>query len=492
MSDQPDEPLTSRQRLVNAAGWSALQSWGARVISLLVFVLLARLLAPKDFGLVALALVFITLIQTIVEQSFGEAIIQRRDLTDEHLHTAFWTNGAIGLLLTLVVAASAGAIASLLGEPELTPIVRWLSICCLAAGFTSVPQALLQRSLGYKALAVRAMTATMVSGVVAVVCAFAGLGVWSLVVQNIVYATLALYLVWRACDWAPRWCFSSQSALELGHFALHSLGARIGDFLNTRLFDMLIGLYLGATALGYYSVGFKLVTILNQMLTQVTTQISLSAFSRLQSEPARMLRAFYEATQLTCFFAVPAFVALSLLAPVLVPMLFGEVWRPAIPQMQILAWLGVIFALGNLFATVAAATGRPDLRLYLIMSRVVLGVALFFALVDRGLNAIAFGYTLSAAVAIPLGLLIARRLIGVEFGTYLRTVLPMLGGGVAMIASSWLLLAGDLYSGLPPLAQLALHGVIIGICYLATVLSLERSLLKRIVSIGRMIVGRAG
>jgi len=476
--------------VVRAAGWSALQSWGARVISLAVFVLLARLLSPEHFGLAALALVFVALIQCIVEQSFGEAIIQRAELTDLHLHTAFWTNGLIGLGLTGAVMLSADLIAALLREEALAPIVRGLAPCCAIAGFSSVPEALLRRTLGYRALALRAMAATLASGIVAVGCAFAGLGVWSLVIQNLVYSSVCLVLVWIACPWRPMWQFCGRSAREMSRFAVHSLGATVGDFLHSRLIDLLIGVHLGAVALGYYAIGYKLVTILNQMLTQVTTQVSLSTFSRLQHDPALMRQAFFEAVQWTCFFAIPAFVALSLLAADLVPLLFGAVWQPAVPLLQVLAGLGVIFALGNLFSTVCTSSGRPDLRLCLIMLRVVLAVALFFVAMPYGLTAIAASYTLAALVMLPPGFLFARRLIGIRFDHYWQHCLPMLAGAAAMTGVHFGLWQLPALTALAPLPRLLLEGAALVAAYLAVVLLLERTLVGRLRSIGQIILKR--
>ncbi|MET0377730.1 MAG: lipopolysaccharide biosynthesis protein [Spongiibacteraceae bacterium] len=491
MTDQPPQSLPTREKVVKAAGWSALQSWGARVISLTVFVLLARLLEPQHFGLAALAMVFTALIQSIVEQSFGEAIIQRADLTPKHLHTAFWTNGLIGCALAAAMMLSAGLFASLLHEPDLAPIIRGLAVCCAITGFASVPEAMLRRSLGYRALALRAMVATLVSGIVAVVCASLGLGVWSLVIQNIVYSSLCLVLVWIAYPWRPRLEFSFDSALELGRFAIHSLGAIVGDFMHSRLIDMLIGYHLGTVALGYYSIGYKLVTILNQMLTQVTTTVSLSTFSRMQHDPARMRQAFYEATQMTCFFAIPAFVALSLLAHELVPLLFGATWEPAVPLLQILAYLGVIFAVGNLFSTVATASGRPDLRLYLIMLRVLTAVVLFYATVDYGLVAISAGYTLAAMVMLPLGFYFARRLIGINFNTYALRCLPMLTAMAAMILMHMAVEQLPGYTALAPTLRLLLSGFAILLVYVFVVLILERTLLARLLSIGQLMLRRS-
>ena len=168
-----------KQKAVRGVLWSGTQIWGARAVSFVIFVILSRLLNPEAFGLVALATLFITFVQAFQDQGFGDAIVQREDLLVDHLDTAFWTNLAFGIALTLISVAGSGFIATLFHEPQLTLIIRWLSLSFVLAGLSGVQAALLRRHLAFRELALREILALVISGIIGVILRFMGFGVWS-------------------------------------------------------------------------------------------------------------------------------------------------------------------------------------------------------------------------------------------------------------------------------------------------------------------------
>ena len=172
--------MSLKQKAIKGVIWSAIESWGSRVISFIVFLLLARLLEPKTFGLVALSSVFFAFMQVFLDQGFSQAIIQRKEVDQEHLDTAFWTNISIALLLLGISVAGAGVIANLFKEPQLTPIIRWLSLSFVFGALNSVQSAILSRQLAFKTLSLRTLVATLAGGLVGIVMAFLGFvfGAW--------------------------------------------------------------------------------------------------------------------------------------------------------------------------------------------------------------------------------------------------------------------------------------------------------------------------
>jgi O-antigen/teichoic acid export membrane protein len=183
--ESPKPPSNLRQQAVKGVFWSALESWGRQAISFGVFFLLARLLGPGTFGLVALSSVFLAFLQVFLDQGFSQAIVQRQNLEPEHLDTAFWTNLGVSILLATTSIACAGLVSDLFKEPQITSIIRCSSLGLLLSAFSSVQDAILQRKLAFKALATRSLVGVVIGGVVGVSMAFMGFGVWSLVGQQL-------------------------------------------------------------------------------------------------------------------------------------------------------------------------------------------------------------------------------------------------------------------------------------------------------------------
>nr|MBA2624810.1 oligosaccharide flippase family protein [Acidimicrobiia bacterium] len=175
-----------RRSAVRGVGWSALQTVASRSLSTVVFVVLARLVEPEDFGLVAIASVFVALLTVLADQGFGQALVQRPVLERTHLDTAFWLNVTIGALLALLLAGTAGAIANLFDEADLAPLLRALAMVPLISALGVVPSSLLRRDLAFASLAVRGLVGTAAGGVVGIAAAVAGAGAWALVAQLVV------------------------------------------------------------------------------------------------------------------------------------------------------------------------------------------------------------------------------------------------------------------------------------------------------------------
>jgi len=430
--EPPKKSSNFQQKALKGVFWSAIQNWGRQAIAFVVFALLARLLGPETFGLVASASIFLAFVTIFLYQGFSVAIIQRKELEPEHLDTAFWTNLGIGLVMTGLSIASAGLVADFFSQPQLTPIIRWLSLSFLIISLSSTQEAIFQRNLDFKPLAVRELVAVCVGGVVGVVMAFMGFGVWSLVSQQLVNSLVKVIVLWSASNWRPRLKFSQKHFGELFSFGINVVGTQILNFVNRRSDDLLIGYFLGPVALGYYSVAYRLLLIITQLLTGVINQVAMPAFSRLQQEPEKLRSGFYKVTQLTSFISFPAFLGMAALAPELVRVLFGEQWLPSIPVMQILAFIGIVHSVAYFHTTVITAMGKPAWKLRLNFMHSIANVIGFAIAVHWGIVAVAAVYVIRSYLLTPVDLWFIRKLIGIKLTTYLQQYVIPLTGVLAM------------------------------------------------------------
>ncbi len=412
--------MSLRQKVIHGAIWSAIASWGAQLTSTAVFLLLARLLGAEAFGLIALASVFLAFMQLFLDQGFSQAIVQRDSIETAHLDTAFWTSVAMSVLFVLGTIFGAGFVANFYSEPSLAAIIRWMSLSFLFGGLSSVQSAILQRNMQFKVLAARSLVATVACGIAGVGAAYMGLGLWSLVIKEIVYGVTGAILLWSTSDWRPGFRFSLRHFQELFSFGINVLGFNFIDFFNRRADDLLIGYFLGTVALGYYSVAYRILLTITGLLTNVTNQVALPALSRIQKEPEKMRNAFYKVTKYTSLVSFPVFLGVAVLAPELVAVLFGKSWLPSVPIMQILAFIGILHSSVEYFtSTVLLAMNKPSWRLKIILLTTVCNVIGFLVVVQWGIAAVALCYVVFGYLFSPISLVLVKRLIKIDLKQYL-------------------------------------------------------------------------
>ncbi len=471
--------MNIRQKAVKGVFWSVIQHWGSQTISFVVFSLLARLLNPEGFGLVALASVFIAFMEIILDQGLSQAIIQRQELDPEHLDTAFWANLTVGILLTTFSITFAEPVANLFNHPQLTPILQWLSLSFLFNAFSCVQQAIFHRQLAFKFVAMRSLGATLGGGTVGVIMALAGFGVWSLVGQKLTGAVVGALVLWGASDWRPKFNISVKHFRELFSFGISQMGFNIVNFFNRRADDFLIGYFLGPVALGYYTIAYRVLWVMTQLLITVSSQVALPTFSKLQAEPERLQRAFYTVTQLTSLIAFPTFVGVAMLAPELVQVLFGSKWQPSIPVMQILAFIGILHSMSYFNSTVMMAKGKPSWRLGVNCLNAVVNV-IAFALVTRwGIVAVASAYVIGGYLTFPIYIYLVRKLIPLQAITYLRQYgIPIAGTLVMVVAILGAKHFLSSFMNLP--ASLAVYITIGAVTYALTIFLIAPNIFRQI------------
>ena len=409
-------------------------TWGGQALSLVVFIVLARLLVPEDFGLVALAMVFVALAQLVVDQGLGDALIQRREITADHVDTAFWVAVATGILLTVATILLAAPIAAAVGEPELASILQVLSITFVLSAFTSIPIALLSRELAFRLLAIRAVASIVGGGVVGIGMALAGLGAWSLVGQQVAAAVLSVMTLWAATPWRPRLHVARAEFNELFSFGVRVVGSDILGFVSRNADNLLIGVFLGPVPLGIYAVGYRILDTSQRMLINVARKVIFPAFARLQHDEARMARAYLRVTRSGSALIVPAYVGLAIVAPELTVLLFGATWTESGPVASILFLSGPVLGAQAFSGSLLYAAGHPEVVLRFRVITTVANVLGFVVALPFGILAVAAAFTVRAYVLLPLLLMWTRQHAMVGIAEYLAQVRGTAVATLAMAA----------------------------------------------------------
>jgi PST family polysaccharide transporter len=434
----PDVAGGLQQAIVTGAFWTSLDRWGSRVLRLAVLAVLARLLDPRDFGLVAVAAVCVDYLSTYVAQGLGLAVIQREKLEPGHLDAMFCINLAFSILLTALLWMFSPFVARWLEAPEATAVLRWLSLSLVLLALGQVHMALLSREMRFGSVAAVNLSSSVLGGAVGIVLAVMGWGVWSLVAQQLTAGVSARLLLWWFSDWRPRFRFQLRHVRDLYGFSLFVFADQQLLFIAQRLDEALVAGYLGVTELGLYTIAKRLVLVVQELFEAPLGQVLTPAFSRVQHSIETMMDYAQKILRAAATVAVPAFLGLFALAPEALQVLFGEQWLEAATSARLLALGGPPFLLGLMVYPVLLATGRPGVLLWLNGLSAFLGVVLLLFGVRYGAAGVAGALTIRQVVTAGVSLTIAGRLFrpNVQPLAFLRTMLTpvALAAGAAAAA----------------------------------------------------------
>jgi O-antigen/teichoic acid export membrane protein len=419
LTEPEKSPQWTRKSAVRSVLWIAVDKWGTRLTSLLTLIVLARLLAPADFGIVALASTFVAFASIFVDYGFSKALIQRRDLEPEHMDAAFWVTCVLGIALFVTTLAVAPLFAALMKTQELTAVLRWTAVALLINAISGTPAALLERSLKFKQLAGRRVASTFAGGAVGISVAMLGGGVWSLVAQNIVGAVVACATLWWASDWRPRFTFRMTSLRDLLPVGMGVLGIEIIGFLNAQADRLLIGFFMTPQALGYYFMGVRILQIIGELFSSVFSAMSLPAFSRMQDDHDRLRSWLYRFTRLSSMITLPVFFLAALLAPVAIPWVLGSQWHESVPIFQVLTFVGALTAIAYYDRTALLALGRTRTAFLLTLGQSVLGVLFISVALPFGILAVAIAVVARQYLYWPVRIMVLRNAIAIRPSTYL-------------------------------------------------------------------------
>lgn len=394
--------MSHKKRILVSISWALAQSWGSKLVSFVTFFLIARVLSPSEVGIVATAAIFIALLELVVEQGLGDAIVQKKELTEVELNSAFVLCSIIGTVLSGLLWVGAPAFADLWGMSTLAGVLRAL---CLSLPITALgicPQAVLRRNLEYRALAIRSLVATCVSGILGIYLAISGYGVWSLVAQLLCMSLVNTLVVWMNHPWCPNLILRVRSLGDIYRYGLNVTISKILHFFSVRYVELLVSFFLGIVALGVFSVALRIYNVMLQLLSLSLLDVSLSIFSTIRGNPDHVRRAYRKAVALSALFTLPAFMIVGILSTEICLVLFGNKWRDAGDVLFYLSILGAIQSVENLNVSLLKSFGRADCDLRVNLAKTVAVTIAFFCSYRFGLTAVVASLLTAMAVVSPL------------------------------------------------------------------------------------------
>lgn len=400
-------------------------------------IFLARLLAPEEFGVLAMLYVFIGLASALSEGGLGAALIQNQDSNPAQESSVFQFNAAAGLAMTLLLFASAPAIERFYDYPGLAAITMAMALNVFINALGAIHGALVIRELRIGLQLRIGVISSTVSGVVAVVMAWQGHGVWSLVVQTLLASTLTTALLWAWHGWRPRHAFSIAALRPLLRYGSALMLSGLLDLVVGRLYTVLIGRFYGAAPLGLYMRAVTTQNLPQMMVGAVMRQVAFPVLAASRADLAEVRRSSRLALRASMLLQTPCLLGIAATAESLVPLLFGRGWMPSVPILQVLCIAGCLYPISHVNLTVLKALGRSGIFLRLEAMKKGAALALLLAAAPFGLLAIAWSQVCSALLAVLWNASHADRLVGYGLGTQARDAAPSLALAAGMAIVVW-------------------------------------------------------
>lgn len=462
--------MLGRQQIAQGAAWRIVEVMGAEIFAFGAFIISAHLLLPNEVGAVAQATLFIMIAQMLLHQGLGEALIQSDDVDERHFSSAFWTNLAIGTIAAFVLAVVAGPIATMLDEPLLAPVLQALAPILILFAASGIYQAKLRRDLLLRGFAFASVFASLFGGIMAVVMAWLGFGVWSLVAQQWTYASVSLLIFALSSGWLPSLFLSKYHIRTLGKFGGLATISALLQFAMRRLDLLILAYFLPTVQIGFFSVANRLMMSAGMLTYYSIQQIGLPVLSRLAHNPKAHRGAINGTLRLVSLICLPTLIGLALIADIAIPLTLGEKWQGSIKPFQMLCIFGIFYAMAHIIGQVLLSAGHAGIFVKLSAINVIMFLAAVILAAPFGIVAAAIAGGIANFLALPVYFIVLKNKLGfnlrqclldqwpiwIAAGTMIVTVLSWSHSAEEQVSAGWLLLGSILTGGLTFLAVMLL------------------------------------
>jgi O-antigen/teichoic acid export membrane protein len=435
MMEPADRASVKKQTAISIV-WTVLGRGSTTATSFIVFLILARLLSASDFGIFALATVFVDLTRIVAMSGWTDAVVREEAPDDYMLDTAFWSSLGLGIVVGGATLAFALPYARLTHQPAVAELLWWLAplvpFSCL--GSIHVGRAL--HGFGYRALALRTFISNFVSGISAIAAALAGWGIWSLVVQALVADFINVLTAWLMYPWIPGRNFSIVHFRRLFAFTSTMMATQILWLLLARVPDIFISRSLGSSALGSFRIGVRISELVGQLFIAPVAAVATTTFARLKGDRLAVENAFVRIVSVVAVIIFPIMGGFSVLAPEAIPLIFGVKWVDSVPVAQTLMGYMVPFVLSYFDGPMFGTVGRTNSLVKLASVQLVVTALLSWLIAPYGITAVTAAYVFRSYLGLPLQQYLVWRDTGISPGRVWRSILLPLLATIFMVITT--------------------------------------------------------
>ncbi len=424
--------------------WQFITKIGSQLISTLVTIILARILVPEDYGVVALTTIFITIANVFVNSGFGTALVQKKDADELDFSSIFYTGLFISILLYVGLFFASPHIANWFNEPLLEPILRVVGLQLPLSALSSVQGAYISKNFLFKKSFLSSLLGTIISGVVGIWMAYAGYGPWALVAQHLTVLLVGQIVLLITVKWRPKLQYSFKRTKALFGYSWKLLGSSLLEVGYNELRGIIIGKKYSSVDLAYYNKSKTIPGLIAENLNNPINGVLFPVLSAEQDDKERVKSMTRRSIQASCYLMFPLLVGLAIVAPVAVPVIFTAKWNEMIPYMQMLCLVYMLRPVHTANLQAIKALGRSDLFLKLEIIKKITGLIILLSTMWFGVFWIVFGSIISTIVSSFINTFPNKKLLNYSWAEQMKDILPYFGlvflMGVPVYAMNYLYL----------------------------------------------------
>ena len=416
-----------KQKAASGMVWTALQKYSQMIIQFISGIILARLLTPYDYGCIGMLSIFMVLAEAFIDGGFGSALIQKKNPTQVDYSTVFWWNLAMAFLMYFVLYISAPAISRFYKIPLLCDVLRVEGLVLFIHSLNIIQRNQLKKKLNFKLLSIISVSTSIIALSVTIVMAYKGMGVWSLVVQNLILAAIPSLVFWFYVKWRPKWVFSWQSFKELFGFGVYMFLTNLISKFTRQIQGLLIGKVYNPSTMGYYSKALGTEKLASTSISQIMTQVTYPLYAEAQDDLVTMRNMIKRLTTTIAYITFPLMFILLLCAKPIFVLLYSERWLASIPFFQVLCIAGLATCLQSVNLQTISAIGKSRVMFWWsVIKQIVIIVLIVGGLYLYGMKGLLVGYVLGSWFVLFVNISLVSKYIGYKWWRQLIDILPVL------------------------------------------------------------------
>lgn len=418
--------------------WRFAERCSAQMVSLVVSIVLARLLAPEDYGIIALVTVFTTIMQVFVDSGLGTALIQKKNADDLDFSSVFYFNFAVCLILYTVMFAAAPFIARFYNNAALTPLVRVISLTIVISGVKGIQQSYVSRNMLFKRFFYATLGGTIFSAFLGIGLAYAGFGVWALVAQQLSNAAIDTLILWLTVPWRPKKMFSWDRLKGLLSYGWKLLASGLLDRVYSSLRSLIIGKMYSPADLAFYERGNQFPDVIITNINTSIDSVLLPTMASSQDDRATVKSMTRRAIKTSTYIMAPLMMGLAFCAEPIVRLVLTEKWLPCVPFLRIFCITYIFYPIHTANLNAIKALGRSDLFFKLEIVKKIVGLTILLSVMWFGVMAMAYSLLLSSVLSQIINTWPNRKLLDYSYPDQLKDILPSILLAVGMGICVWL------------------------------------------------------
>lgn len=446
--------MSLTDKTITGIKWSFVDSFANQGMQFIIGIVLARLLSPKEFGLIGIMMVVITISQAFVDSGFSQALIRKNDCREEDYSTVFYFNLLVGVLFYFILFFSAGLIGDFFKEPQLFYLIRVLGIIVIINCIGLIQRTILIKKINFKLQAKISIISTITSGTIGIWMAYTGWGVWSLVWKTLSQNLITTILLWLLNGWKPLLVFSMASFKEMFSFGSRLLTTGLIDALHRNIYNIVIGRFFSVVELGYYSRADEFCNMPSANLYTIINRVTYPALVTVQNDNEKLKKGYKKLIKGTMLISFVFMIGMAVVAEPLILTLIGNKWLPSVPYLQLLCLVGMLWPLHAFNLDVVLIKGRSDLFLQIDVVKRILTIPTIIIGIFFGIKVMIMSMLVNSWLCLFINCYWTGRMIDYPISEQVIDILPSFF--VALIMGTGVYITGY-FTSFSPMATLIIQ-----------------------------------